>query len=213
MMTITVTAERKGLLLAALDAHATDDALGLKTRRRNEDPRIVAPVVAAWAADADGMFRIALSLRDLTITWRAYSLHEIAAGRGQRAAAHDYAAALGLTIGVDLVDAYEYVAQRLAGSGVRGVNGDRDGWTQPCRWVICDGETPQPKHRYAASEWRRRARTHEACADVGLALRGRNTWHPRATLLFLTPREKSQTAPAPALSAVEDDAIEGLMAA
>jgi hypothetical protein len=213
MLTITVTAETKALLLAALDAHATDGAIGLKTRRRDEDPRIVAPVVAAWPADADGMYRIALSLRDLTILWRAYSLAEIAAGRGQRAAAHEYAAALGLTIGVDLVDAYGYVAQRLAGSGVRGVNGSRDGWTKPCLWVVRDGETRKPKHQYANSEWRSRARTHEACAAVGLAMPGRNTWDPRATMLFLTPREKLQSAPALALSPVEDEAIEGLMAA
>jgi hypothetical protein len=215
MMQIAVTAETQAFLLAALNAHATDDAIGLKSRRRNDDPRIVAPVVAAWPADADGLFRIALSLRDLTIVWRSYSLAEIAAGRGLRADAVEYAAKLGLKVGTeaDLGPAYDYVADRLRGHRVRAVDGDRKNWTKLALWVRHDGETRKHKHKNANSEWRGRARMHEACAAVGLAVQGRNTWHPRATLLFLTPREKLQPAPALALSAVEDEAIEGLMAA
>lgn len=212
MMTITITAATQALLLAALDAHATDDAIGLKTRRRDEDPRIVAPVVAAWPADADGLFRIALSLRDLTIVWRAYSLNEIAAGRGLCNDADEYGAKLGLTEN-DLTPAYGYVADRLRGHGVRAVDGDRRNWTKLALWVRLDGNTRKPKDKYASTEWRSRARMHEACAAVGLAMPGRNTWDPRATTLFLTPREKLQAALALALSAVEDEAIEGLMAA
>jgi hypothetical protein len=66
--------------------------------------------------------------------------------------------------------------------------------------------------QYAASAWRGRARTHEACAAVGLTLPGRNVWHPRATMLFLTPREVL-LPPALALTADESDALEQMMAA
>jgi hypothetical protein len=141
-------------------------------RRRDDDPRTIAPTVAAWPADADGLFRIALPHRDLTILWRAWALAAIAAGRGARAAADEYAAKLNLTIGPDLTDAYDYVATRLAGRGVHGTNGSRTGWTQSAMWVLRDGETRKPYRRYEARGWRSRARAHEACAATGLALPG-----------------------------------------
>jgi hypothetical protein len=213
MQTIIVADTTRQTLLAALDAHAMDHSIGVKIRRRDEDRRTIAATVAAWPADADGLFRIALPHRDLTILWRAWALAEIAAGRGARAAADEYAAKLNLTIAPDLTDAYDYVAARLAGSGVHGTNGSRTGWTQSAMWVLGDGETRKPYRRYEASGWRSRARAHDACAATGLALPGRNTWHPKATMLFLTPVEKLSPAQAVALTKEESDAIDAMMAA
>jgi hypothetical protein len=201
MHIIEITEDTKTKLVAALNVHALDPRICVAIRKHAESPAFIAGVIDAWPPDEDGLFRPALSFDHLTVLWRAYALAEIAAGRGLRKFGDDYASELGLT-GGDFVPAFDYAAKRLKGAGVRPRHPDA-GWTRAMEWVRYDGDTKKPR-KFANSTWRTRANMHDACAAADLALPGRGTWNPQATILLMTPKEKPV---APKLSAEDDAAL------
>jgi hypothetical protein len=200
VQTIKITAETKTAVLAALNAYALAPEILVTIRKHDDNPRVIALIIEPWPADEDDMFTIGLLFAHLTILWRAYALYEIAAGRGLRKDADKYAAQLG----IKLVPAFDYVAKRLKGTRTRGVNGSRTAWTNGFEWVRYDGDVRKPGPKFARSAWRARAVAHTACIAAGLALPGRNTWNPQATMLFATP--EAQIAP-PTLAKVDADAL------
>ena len=203
MQIVKITAETKTAVMAALRVYALAPEICVTIRKHDDNVRVIVLIIESWPADADGMFTIGLSFAHLTVLWRAYALSEIAAGRGLRKNADEYAARLG----IDLVPAFDYVARRLKGTGFRGTNGDRTAWTKGFEWVRYDGDVRKPGRKFASSAWRARAIAHTACIAAGLALPGRDTWNPQATMLFATPEE--QIAPPP-LAKVDADALAGL---
>ncbi|MBB5046855.1 hypothetical protein HNR60_001604 [Rhodopseudomonas rhenobacensis] len=201
MIIYTMTQETKTALVAALRAHGTDPlaTCGLGRIRRDDDALATEGIVAAWPADADGMYRIALDDKSGLLAWRCYMLAEIAAGRGRLADRDDYESALGIST----VPAFEYVCAAAKGRGVRPCrDADHDFWSSGTSWVVNPDRAREPKGRFSGSAWRGRADTHRALAGAGLALPGRNVWSPVATALFVQPRP----APAPVAMAAEDDA-------
>ena len=199
MQIITITSETKTAILAALRRYALAPEICVTIRKHDDNARVIALIIESWPPNEDGTFTIGLSFQHLTVLWRAYALYEIAAGRGLRKNAADYAAKLG----IEIVPAYDYVAKRLKGSGLHGVNGSRTQWTKSFEWVRWDGDVKKPK-KFASSAWRARAIAHDACIAAGLAIPGRGKWRPQATMLFATPKEE---LPAPILAKVDADAL------
>jgi hypothetical protein len=209
MILFTTNAETKDSMVAALAAHGTDRlaVAGLGRVRREDSALATGAVIAAWPADDDGSYRIALNDPAAMIAWRAFILAEIAAGRGERTKHRaGYCAALG----IQTEPAYEYACAAAKGYGVRPcADADHDSWSNATEWVVASGGAADPRKRWARSSWRGRANAHEALAAAGLALPVRNTWSPIATCLFSQPK---RVVPTPVLTLAEDDAIASLAA-
>jgi hypothetical protein len=206
MIVYTMNADTKGAVVAALAAHGTDRLamVGLGRVARDDSALATGAIVGAWPADADGLYRIALTATAALILWRAFMCAEIAAGRGKRRDIGRYCDALG----VEVYTAYEYVVAALKGTGMRPLAGV--GWSDNTMWVACDGEgIADPRKRWARSAWRGRAKAHETLAQVGLAVRGQPTWQPRATCLFAAPLS---VTPAPVLAPADEEALTWLAA-
>jgi hypothetical protein len=202
MQILTMNAETKASVLAALNVYATSPGILVTIRKHDEQPATIAMMLEHWPADADGLFRIGLIFPHVTIVWRAWALAEIAAGRGLLRDFESYRDKLGIE---SMSTAYEYAAKLLKGSGCNGVNGDRNDWSKAAYWVLYDAEKPKPK--WAPSVWRTRAKTHEAFAAVNLAMPGRPTWYPQATMLCMTPKE---VVPPPTLAPADAEYLAAL---
>jgi hypothetical protein len=72
-----------------------------------------------------------------------------------------------------------------------------------------DGDATDPRGQWASSIWRGRAEAHAVHAAVGLAVPGRGTWYPQATMLFETPK----TPPLPKAKLLLTDAEADALAA
>lgn len=208
MINYVMNSKTKAAVVAALAEHGTDrlTMLGLGRIRREDCALATATVLSAWPADADGMYRVALSDTAALIVWRAYILAEIAAGRGRRADLDGYCARLG----VRTEPAYEYVVAAVRGCGIRirpCADADHDSWSAGVEWVVENGGLPDPRKTWASSAWSQRARAHRALAEVGLALPGRRTWDPASTCLFDQPERAIAT---PTLTPAESDALADL---
>jgi hypothetical protein len=189
MIIYTLTKAVRDDVVAALRLHQDDPRMagGFTVKvTRNEIPAALAGTIEVWPAEPNGTYKVALPDVAGALVWRAYAIAEIGAGRGGLAAVDEYAKRLGV---VHLDEAFAYICDQMRGRGIRPCSdADHDSWTEATRWVTCDGHTDEPRKRWARSAWRGRAHAHETYAAAGLVVPGRNTWHPLATLLFVTPR-------------------------
>ncbi|TWI70544.1 hypothetical protein IQ16_03717 [Bradyrhizobium huanghuaihaiense] len=203
MIIFSVSREFKAALVAGLTAHGTDRLVlaGLGRVSRENSAAAIAAVIAAWPAEPDGRYRIALSDVAGYIVWRSFVCSEIALGRGKRDDVATYRAALG----IETKAAYDYVAAVVKGSRMRPCSGRT--WSDNTRWVVFSSKIEEPRARWSRSAWVARARAHKVLADAGLALPRQPTWKPIATALFDEP--KRVEAP-PVLSAEDDAALAAL---
>ena len=204
MQILTMTAETKASVLSALHAFACSPQMHVTLRKHDEQQATIALMLDPWPADDDGLFRVGLIFPHVLIVWRAWALAEIAAGRGLMRDYESYRDRLGLG---PIRPAYEYAAKLLKGTGSRAVLVNKNGWSLAADWVILNGNVKKPKPKWASSVWRTRAHTHEAFQAVNLAVPGRGTWNPQATLLCLTPKEM---IPATTLAPVDAEYLAGL---
>jgi hypothetical protein len=210
MIIYTLSAETKAAIIVALVNHGADPRMSGALDRvpREETPLALSGIITAWPTDANGMFRISLSDVAGALVWRAYVIAEIAAGRGRMFDIVSYAD----RVGVETSPAYDYVKAQMKGRGVRPVGENDAGrrfWSDSVLWVFADGDVAEPRKRWASSAWRGRAVAHETLAAAGLAVAGRSTWRPQATLLFATPK---LVKPAPALAPADEAALAELAA-
>lgn len=203
MIIFFVNREFKAALVAGLKTHGTDRLVlaGLGHMSRENSAAAIAAVIAAWPAEPDGRYRIALSDVAGYIVWRSFVCSEIALGRGKRDDVATYRAALG----IQTTAAYDFVAAVVKGSRMRPCSGRT--WSDNTRWVVCSSNTEEPRPRWARSAWAGRARAHKVLADAGLALPRRPTWKPVATALF---EEPNRIEAPPVLSAEDDAALAAL---
>jgi hypothetical protein len=206
MIVYTVNAETKAEIIGALSAHGTDPRMSgaLGRVKREDSPLAIAGIVEAWPADADGRYRISLSYTAGTLVWRAYAIAYIARGgnHGRLGSIRWFEDVLG----VATEPAYEYVCHQVKGRGVRPcANASRMSWSSATKWVVEDGDIPEPRRRWARSTWRGRAVAHDTYREIGLALTpNRGAWSPCATLLFHTPKS---TPVQPMLSPADEAAL------
>ncbi|WP_340672385.1 hypothetical protein [Bradyrhizobium ottawaense] len=198
MIIFSVNREFKAALVAGLTAHGTDPLVlsGLGRMSRENSAAAIAAVIAAWPAEPDGRYRIALSDVAGYIVWRSFVCSEIALGRGKRDDVATYRAALG----IQTKAAYDYVAAVVKGSRMRPCSGRT--WSDNTRWVVFSSKIEEPRARWSRSAWAARARAHKVLADAGLALPRQPMWKPVATALF----EEPQLFEACAVLSPEDDA-------
>jgi hypothetical protein len=179
-----VTAETKTAISTALRGHAGDASITLGVGKRDireNAPVVVAHIIDVWPGESDETYRVALNDNAGLIAYRALMRAEIVAGRGLKRDEEQYET----TLGVEFCDARDYVKALGKGHGFRPVSGEK--WSVGAEWVSVDGNRPDPRQKWARSAWRIRARAHEHSVDAGLAVAGRNTWRPRATMLWLEP--------------------------
>lgn len=202
MIIFSVSREFKAALVAGLTAHGTDRLVlaGLGRVSRENSAAAIAAVIAAWPAEPDGRYRIALSDVAGYIVWRSFVCSEIALGRGKRDDVATYRAAPG----IETKAAYDYVAAVVKAAACGRAPAER-GLTIRGGWSLA----PKSKSlaRVGRSAWVARARAHKVLADAGLALPRQPTWKPIATALFDEP--KRVEAP-PVLSAEDDAALAAL---
>jgi hypothetical protein len=201
MIIYTVTKAVRDAIVAALIAHAEDPRMGGALRRvsRQDSPAVLAGIISAWPAEADGRFRIALPDVPGTLVWRAYVIAEITAGRGRLSVVDEYAAKFGID---HPKPAFEYVCSKMRGRGVRPcASAKHDSWATTTLWIM---QLSHPRKLMTPTSWRARAVAHEKYAEAGLTLPVGNIWYPKATILFVTPKP---VKPQPTLTPADDAAI------
>jgi hypothetical protein len=138
---MTMTADTKAALDAALVAYHQDPRVTLGLKNLRGAHATLPPVVAVWPADKDGFFRLSLTENEFLIAWRCYAIAEIVAGRGKLEDAASYAAPLGIA----LEPAIEYVGKLLAPRGIGAVRGGC--FTEAVAWVRDDSVRQPTKYQ------------------------------------------------------------------
>ncbi|MEH2512229.1 hypothetical protein V1291_003583 [Nitrobacteraceae bacterium AZCC 1564] len=204
MVIFSMSEDTKSRILAALDAHG-NAPLATASRRRikfRDFPWVTREVMAPWPADEDGIHRVVMTDVAAAITWRAFVLAEIAAGRGCRSDLNEYRTLLG----IETRPAFDYVCLVARQRHVNCADAARTRWTKATQWLV-DGGGDIPKGRSARDIRYLRESTHRKLAALGLLLLNQPLTRPVPTALFDEPAPRP---PATVLAPADEAAIMNL---